>query len=92
MATPRQRTGSEFGGVETTKATIQPKGVDALTNGDRLRLGYLTGVENNPESMEDRRQMLGLRPASGRRPFFLLNTGQRSELEINSNFEVDLDD
>lgn len=92
MVSPRQRSGSEFGGVETTKATIQPKGASALSNGDRLRLGYLTGVENNTESWEDRRQMLGLRPASGRRPWFLLKTGQPSELEVNSNFVVDLDD
>ena len=91
MPTQRQRSGSEFGGVETTKATIQPQGAEALTAGDRLRLGYLTGVESNTESLEDRRQFLGLRPASGRRPNFLLKTGQASELELNSNFEVDLD-
>ena len=91
MPTSRQRSGSEFGGVPTTKATIQPQGADALTAGDRLRLGYLTGVEGNTESLEDRRQFLGLRPASGKRPNYLLNTGQPSELEINSNFEVDLD-
>lgn len=90
--TARQRSGSEFGGVERTKATIQPKDASALSNGDILRLGYLTGEETDTESLEDRRQMLGLRPADGRRPLFLLETGQPSELELNSNFTVDLDD
>lgn len=91
MPTRRQLTGSEFGGVERTSSTIQPKGADALSNGDRLRLGYLTGEENNPESIEDRRQMLGLRPSDGRRPMFLLETGKRSLLESHPDIEIDLD-
>lgn len=91
MVTSRQLGGSEYGGVQPTTATIQPKGADALTAGERLRLGYLTGVENDTESIEDRRQMLGLRPASGRPPYFLLNTGVTSELERDPNWEIDLD-
>lgn len=90
MVTQKQLTGSEFGGVQPTKNTVQPKGVETLSAGERLRLGYLTGVED-PESIEDRRQFLGLRPASGKRPSYMLNTGQKSELEVNSNFEVDLE-
>lgn len=79
--TPRQRGGSEFGGVGPTKATLQPS--DARTTAaEELRLGYLTGVETDRESLEDRRQMLGLRPADGRRPSWLSNTGQASEAEI----------
>jgi hypothetical protein len=66
--TSRQLAGSEFGGVERTVATVQPKPADTLTNAELLRLGYLTGRENEPESMEDRRQMLGLLPAKGVRP------------------------
>lgn len=91
MPSRKQLTGSEFGGVQPTKSTIQPKGVDALSNGDRLRLGYLTGEENNPEAIEDRRQMLGLRPADGRRPKFILETGVRSEFELHPDIVIDLD-
>lgn len=91
VPTPKQLTGSEYGGVQPTKSTIQPKGADALSNGDRLRLGYLTGQEDNPESLEDRRQFLGLRPASGRRPLFLLETGMESELERRSDIEIDIE-
>lgn len=90
MPTSRQLGGSEYGGVQPTKATIQPQGAEALTAGDRLRLGYLTGVETNTESIEDRRQFLGLRPASGRRPRFLLNTGVTSDLELDPNTTIDL--
>lgn len=67
--TPRQRSGSEFGGVDETYATLQPT-YDVLSNADKLRLEYLTGVDNT-ESFEDRRQMLGLRPATGARPLWL---------------------
>ena len=91
MVSSRQLSGSEYGGVETTKATIQPQSADALTAGDRLRLGYLTGQETDTESIEDRRQFLGLRPADGRRPTYLLNTGITSELERDPNITIDLD-
>jgi hypothetical protein len=79
--TSRQLTGSEYSGVERTVATIQPMPASELTSGDLLRLGYLTGREDQPESLEDRRQMLGLLPASGQRPNWLGGTGQTSEAE-----------
>ena len=91
MPTSRQLTGSEYGGVDRTKATIQPQSAEALTAGDRLRLGYLTGQETDTESLEDRRQMLGLRPADGRPPMFILNTGQASELEKDPRITIDLE-
>ncbi len=80
--TPRQRGGSEFGGVQSTPATIQPMPPEALTAADQLRLGYLSGVDTDPDAIEDRRQMMGLRPADGRRPSWLKNTGQISEAEV----------
>ncbi len=92
MANSRQRSGSEYGGVERTKATVQPKEADTLSAGEILRLGYLTGEEDNTESLEDRRQFLGLRPADGRRPIFLMKTGQKSELELDPNTEIDIQD
>jgi len=71
----RQAEGSEFGGVQPTLAGgIQPKGPEALTPGEKLRLGYVTGVEDDTNiqtNLEDRRQMMGLRPASGARPLWL---------------------
>lgn len=86
----RQLTGSEYGGVETTSATIQPKDPEALDNGERLRLFYLTGQETDTEAIEDHRQMLGLLPADGRRPKYLIETGAGSsdlELEFPELFE-----
>lgn len=81
--TSRQSSGSEYGGVDRTKATIQPQPPEALGAADHLRLGYLTGEETDTESLEDRRQMWGLRPANGERPTWLLETGQRSQAEID---------
>lgn len=79
--TSRQLTGSEFCGVERTVSTVQPTPADTLTNAERLRLGYLTGDEKNAESVEDRRQFWGLRPADGKRPNWLQNAGIESEAE-----------
>lgn len=86
--TPRQLNGSEYGGVGETRNTLQPKGAEALDADDRLRLGYLTGNgESDPlqltlDSLEDRRQALGLKPAGDRRPIWLANTGRTAEAEI----------
>lgn len=80
--TAEQQQGSEYGGVERTSATVQPKGAQALSNGDKLRLGYVTGVPDDPASLEDHRQFWGLRPANGDRPYWLDNTGIESEAEI----------
>ena len=83
--TSEQLQGSEYSGVSPTKNTVQPKGTDALTNGDRLRLGYLTGDEtdsSNPENIEDNRQFWGLLPADKARPYWLEGTGRPSEAEI----------
>lgn len=81
--TPQQLRGSEYGGSDEARATIQPKGSDALNNGEILRLGYLTGDEqNDPNSIEDRRQFWGLLPADKARPFWLDGTGRESEAEI----------
>lgn len=78
----RQLTGSEYGGVERTTATIQPKDPEALDNGEKLRLFYLTGQMQDTEALEDHRQMLGLLPADGQRPKWLIETGQKSQAEI----------
>lgn len=80
--TSRQMTGSEYGGVERTTASLQPKPAGALTAAEVLRLGYLTGNEADTESLEDHRQMYGLRPADGRRPQWLKDTGIRSEADV----------
>jgi hypothetical protein len=69
--------------VERTRATIQPKPQETLTNAEILRLGYLTGVDNDTETLEDRRQALGLRPADGKRPDWLANTGKAAQAEIS---------
>jgi hypothetical protein len=78
----RQMTGTEYGGVEETVSTVQPKPPEAITPGEQLRLFYLTGEPDDAESIEDRRQFWGLRPADGRRPQWLIETGQLSEAEI----------
>jgi hypothetical protein len=86
----RQMTGSEYGGVEETAATIQPKDPEALNNGEKLRLFYLTGQMDDTEALEDHRQMLGLLPADGRRPKWLIETGagpSDAELELGELFE-----
>lgn len=85
--TPRQLEGSEYGGVGETRNTLQPKGAEALTASDELRLGYLVGETCDPEqltilSIEDRRQMVGLKPAGDRRPNWLANTGRAAEAEL----------
>ena len=85
--TPRQLVGSEYGGVGETRNTLQPKGREAITASDELRLGYLVGDTSDPlqlgiSSLEDRRQMLGLKPASNRRPTWLSNTGRTTEAEV----------
>lgn len=74
MVDRHQLTGSEYGGVDDPIAGgIQPKDSSTLKNGDRLRLGYLTGNEESTSltNVNDRRQFLGLRPANGRRPIWL---------------------
>jgi len=70
--------GSEYGGVQyrarVVNNTVQPKVPEALTAGERLRLGYLTGVEDDSMSYEDRRQMVGLRKPGGPPSWYV--TGQ----------------
>lgn len=84
----RQLSGSEYGGVAETRNTLQPKGAEALTASDELRLGYLTGdgakdpLQETILSLEDRRQMLGLKPSGDQRPIWLANTGRTAEAEI----------
>lgn len=86
--TPAQYMGSEYGGALYTTNSLQPKGPDAITAADELRLGYTVGDTSDPMqrdrwlSMEDHRQMMGLRPASGQRPTWLVNTGKIPEAEI----------
>lgn len=73
-----QRMGSEYGGVQyaarVVKNTVQPMEADALSSAERLRLGYLTGREDDTMSLEDRRQFYGLRHSDGRPSWFV--TGQ----------------
>lgn len=85
---PRQLGGTEYGGVGETRNTLQPKGAEALTPSDLLRIGYLVGdgasdpLQQTILSLEDRRQMLGLKPAGDQRPIWLANTGRTAEAEI----------
>lgn len=79
--TPEQLGGSEYGGVARTRNTVQPKGNEALSAVEQLRLGYLTGsVDDGPQmtelSLEDARQMMGLKPAGVDRPTWLTGTGR----------------
>lgn len=84
----RQIEGSEYGGVRETRNTLQPKGPEAITPSDELRLGYLVGNGvTDPEqltilSIEDRRQALGLKPSGDQRPIWLANTGRTAIAEI----------
>jgi hypothetical protein len=86
--TPRQLNGSEYAGVGETRNTLQPKGAEAIDAADELRLGYLTGdgasdpLQQTILSLEDRRQMMGLKPAGDARPMWLSNTGRTTEAEI----------
>lgn len=85
--TPQQVGGSEYGGVESSRNTVQPKGGDALTAADQLRLGYLVGDLSDPlqqqeTSLEDRRQMMGLKSSGISRPVWLAGTGKTPEAEI----------
>lgn len=85
--TGRQVQGSEYGGVGETRNTLQPKGAEAITAADELRLGYLVGDISDPLqltilSLEDRRQALGLKPSGAERPIWLANTGRTAEAEI----------
>lgn len=79
--TSKQMTGSEYGGVEETTTGVQPKPEDALSNTERLRLVYLTGQEDDPEALIDRRAMMGL--STEGRPHWLGGTGKQSHLETD---------
>lgn len=86
LYTPKQEDGSEFGGT-ISRNTIQPKQSEALSAGEELRLTYLVGdlsdtLQETPLSLEDRRQALGLKPASDQRPNWLGNTGKMSRAEL----------
>lgn len=86
----RQRMGTEFGGVEDPIAGgIQEKGTDALTPGEKLRLGYRTGVEDSTQlvNIDDLRQFIGLRPADGRRPWFLDRVSPDDDPRLDSEAE-----
>lgn len=84
--TPTQVIGSEYGGT-TSRNTVQPKGADALTSSDILRLQSVVGDANDPLqmtplSLEDKRQALGLKPAGDRRPIWLAGTGRTPLAEM----------
>ena len=84
--TPAQLAGSEYGGTHS-RNTVQPKGRGALTSGEQLRLEYLTGdtsdaLQLTELSLEDARQMVGLKPAGITRPVWLANTGHTPEAEL----------
>lgn len=50
---------SEFSGGGPMPNGVFPKGREALTNGDRLRLGYSTGVEDDAKSFVKPHQFYG---------------------------------
>jgi hypothetical protein len=84
-----QKEGSEFGGIDSPRGGVQPKGADALSAAEKLRLFYSVGditdtLKQTNLSLDDRRQMLGLKPAGDLRPNWLANTGRvpRAEIEL----------
>jgi hypothetical protein len=81
-----QATGTEYGGIEPLlPGMMQPKGYDAITNGERLRLEYSLGVDEiDLSALEDRRQMLGLRPADGGRPTWLSKVSPTDDPRLES--------
>lgn len=85
--TPGQLSGTEYGGT-SSRNTVQPKGRAALSSGEELRLGYLVGsVDDSLQldpmtSLEDRRQMLGLKPSTNQRPLWIDGTGRVPEAAI----------
>lgn len=44
---------SEFGGSDSTPSGLQPKGTDALTSSEKLRMIYRTGQEFDTEAELD---------------------------------------
>ena len=88
----QQLEGTEYSGVEQPVAAgIQPKGVDALTPGERLRLGYVTGIEDSTDriiNIDDHRQMMGLRPASGKRPLWLRGVSPVKDPRLDSEAQL----
>jgi hypothetical protein len=85
---PRWLAGTEYGGVQPTLAGgIQPKDPEHLTAGEILRLSYVTGdlTETRADlGIEDRRQMMGLRPAEGGRPQFIDGLGDDDDPRLTS--------
>lgn len=81
--------GSEYGGApsELLYNTIQPKPAEAIDAGEQLRLGYTTGEETDWRSLEDRRQMMGLRPAGGRHPEWLTHVSPTNNPALTSEAE-----
>lgn len=67
-----------------TLNTLQPQPLEAMTNTELLRNSYLTGEAPDYRlSIEDRRQMVGLKPAGrNKRPSWLIGTGIPSKAEI----------
>lgn len=83
-----QRSGTEYGGLQHTPSGIQPKPSEAFTSGEILRLGYTTGNENDYQSIDDTRQMLGLRPADGRRPLWLRGASPTGDPRLESVADI----
>lgn len=50
---------SDYGGGGVMPNTVFPKGEEALTAGDKLRLGYITGHEDDSKSRPDPYQFQG---------------------------------
>lgn len=89
---PEALTGTEYGGApsEFRYNNLQPKPAGAqLSAREQLYLGYMTGEDDGDwRSLEDRRQMMGLRPASGTRPEWLTHVSPRDRLELTSEAEL----
>lgn len=50
---------TEYNGGGVMRNSVFPKESEALTNGDRLRLGYTTGREDNSQSIPRPHQFYG---------------------------------
>lgn len=68
MARTKKLSEYDLGGTEETG--IYPKGPDALSPGERMRLTYLTGVPDDPAAPIDEALFHGVEAAEDRTKFF----------------------
>lgn len=87
---PEAMNGTEFGGApaEDRWNTLQPRRGDDYSTAEQLRSGYTTG-EDDWRALEDRRQMMGLRPADGAHPRWLVNVSPTGDHRLDSEAQIE---